>query len=369
MTRHWSGFGTKVFLNPPPSGRQALLRGKAWCLSWTFQRCEEIWVATPPLGFIPLSASWGRFKLAYSLRTLAFSLRRLLGANWEQRVVLYLPSGAAFWGAKVARLFRPRTLVLEVLDDNLSFPGQQGRALEDAFAFLLSRATLVTAVSQVLVEKLQELFGVTACYLPNGVEVGKFAPDPAYAEPWPELASCSRPRLGFVGTLTDWIDYSLLLELAHRLEEGSVVLAGPVVPEVMRTDQWQALKRHPRVFWLGPVPYNRVPHLLHQLDLLLLPRNYLPHSLACDPLKLYEYMATGKPVLTTDLPTARRFDNLIYVAREQEEFIALAQRVWRHWTPERAMALRREAAEFSWERRAERLQAYLLRCTAGNSNS
>lgn len=242
------------------------------------------------------------------------------------------------------------------MDDNLSFPRlKEGHQLREAFAYLVSRASLVTAVSEPLVGRIQEEFGVKVYYLPNGVEVERFAPRPEYGVPWPELRSLERPLLGFVGTLTDWIDYQLLLDLADSLSCGRLLLAGPVIEEAVPADLLEALRRHPRVVLLGPQSYEKVPHLLHQLDLLLLPRNYLPHSLACDPLKLYEYLATGKPVVATDLPAVRRFAGLIYVAREREEFIELVGRALREWTPEKAEIARRTAESFSWRHRANRM--------------
>ncbi|RDV84032.1 glycosyltransferase [Ammonifex thiophilus] len=356
MTLNLAGFARKLFLNPPLSGRQALAMRQGLHLSWRFYREGEVWIGIPPLGVLPLSGPAGRAKLQYSLLTLAFPLKRLLGPQWRKQTLFYIPSGALLLGAELVRRLKPSYFILDVLDDNLNFPRvKEKHRLKETFIYLVGRATLVTAVSEPLVEHLRVEFGIKAHYLPNGVEVERFAPCPAYEEPWPELASLERPILGFVGTLTDWIDYRLLLDLANSLSHGQVLLAGPVVEDTVPADLWEALKRHPRVVFLGPQPYEKVPHLLHQLDLLLLPRNYLPHSLACDPLKLYEYLATGKPVVATDLPAVRRFAGLVYVARGREEFIKLVDKALREWTPEKADRARRAAESFSWRRRADRM--------------
>lgn len=125
------------------------------------------------------------------------------------------------------------------------------------------------------------------------------------------------------------------------------------------------LREHPRVALLGPRPYEQVPHFLHQFDVLLLPRNYESHSLASDPLKLYEYMATGKPVVATAIPSVARFGDLIYVCSTREDFFSSLRRAPDEWSEERAAKVMRVVREMSWQKRAERMMGLFYRTVAG----
>jgi len=346
----------KIFLNPSVGFRRAKAEKQPLRLSWRACWDQDVLVCTPPLEPIPSSCGLGEFKDSWSLYMLRRFIERRLGVRWREETVVYVTSGGISQSYRLMRGLQPRYAVFDVLDDNLSFPGVKHRnALQKQFAYVLKNATVVTAVSQFLVNHLRDAYGITAHYLPNGVDFERFAYCPAYGEPLQELSPLERPLLGFVGTLTSWIDFELLMLIAENLERGTLVLIGPVARGAVPAEVTRLLHGHPRVAYLGPQPYERVPHFLHQFDVLLLPRNYESHSLASDPLKLYEYMATGKPIVATAIPSVRRFADLIYVCESRRDFLSSLLRALNEWSQEKANKEIDAVREMSWHKRAEHM--------------
>ncbi|ABZ83738.1 glycosyl transferase, group 2 family protein, putative [Heliomicrobium modesticaldum Ice1] len=252
---------------------------------------------------------------------------------------------------------KPKRMAFDILDDNLGFPGirpDEKAVLEDRFRELVNKANVVTAVSPYLVEKFSAKFQNDIHLLPNGLDVERFSYRPEYARPIAELNGLERPVIGFIGALTSWIDFELILKMAEHIKTGSIALVGPIYSTAV-----SQLKGHPRIRFIDSIPYERVPHFLYQFDILLLPRNYEPHSLASDPLKLYEYMATGKPVLSTALPSAMRFQDVIYVGKTHQDILDLLGKIPAHWSSEQSLAEIQRVASMDWHQRAERLLRWI----------
>ncbi len=356
----------KIFLNPAVGFRRAVAEKQTLCITWRAYRDKDVLVCTPPLELIPSSWGFGRLKDTWSIRTLRTLIERLLGPRWREETVLYVSSGGIPQSYNVIRGLRPKYVIFDILDDNLNFPGTtHPEDVENKFVYILQSATLITAVSHFLLDRLRNDYGTTAHYLPNGVDFERFAYRPAYGAPIQELSSLERPLFGFAGTLTSWIDFGLLLATAQRLERGTLVLVGPIIHSAVPAPILRVLHNHPRVAFLGPRPYEQIPHFLHQFDVLLLPRNYKSHSLASDPLKLYEYMATGRPIVATAIPSVTRFRDLIYVCETWEDFFSSLRRALDEWSEERASKVINAVREMSWQKRAERMMGLLYQTIDG----
>lgn len=359
----------KIFLDPGMGFRRAVAEKQPLRLSWQAYRDQDVLVCIPPLELIPSSYGLDKIKDSCIAHTLSRFVEHRLGAHWRERTVLYVSSGSIPRAYTIIRGLHPRCAVFDVLDENLSFPGLKHRhVLQRKFAYILKHVNVITAVSRFLVDELQDSYGVMAHYLPNAVDFDRFSYQPAYSQPLQELSSLERPLFGFVGALTSWIDFELLRAVADRLERGTVVLVGPVATGAVPEGALHLLHGHPRVAYLGPQPYERVPHFLHQFDVLVLPRNYETHSLASDPLKLYEYMATGKPIVSTAIPSAMRFAGLVYVCRDCRDFISSLERALGEWSQEMAQKQRDAVREMSWHSRAKAMMELVHRSLSGTAS-
>jgi len=192
--------------------------------------------------------------------------------------------------------------------------------------------------------------------VPNAADVEHFQraalPDTPVS---PEMQAFRHPIVGFLGTIQYWIDFDLLRFLALAKPEWSFVLIGPC-GRLARVDK---IKDRANVHMLGRKRYEDLPSYLKAFDVCLNPYVLDETALNCSPLKLYEYLATGKPVVSVDMPEAQKFDGLISIGRDYAEILHLLEASMR---PEAAsphlVAARIGAVKnHSWGERFSQLEA------------
>ena len=131
---------------------------------------------------------------------------------------------------------------------------------------------------------------------------------------------------------------------------------GPRTAEAER--QKKKLEGQPNLEWTGPVHHSRVPSLLREADVLLIPHRQSRLSLSMDPLKLYEYLTTGLPVVSTPVPPTENFADLIYVGEGPRFLSRLAEAIEEPDRPgaeDRWRARVEEARKHGWLERVERI--------------
>jgi len=134
--------------------------------------------------------------------------------------------------------------------------------------------------------------------------------------PLPEIAGLPHPRVGFVGSITEWIDLDLVNRLARARPHWSFVMVGPV-----KTRLGSVAKRANVVF-TGERPYEEIPAYLSAFDTAIIPYRIAPAIEAASPLKLREYLVHGLPVVSVDIPEVRPFHPPVRLAASSEEFLA-----------------------------------------------
>jgi len=224
------------------------------------------------------------------------------------------------------------------------------RALETQ---LVRRSHRTLAVSPRLVARLREIQPDT-WLLPSGADVEHFAPQrTAGLPPLPELARLPRPLLGFVGQIDERLDPELLLAVARRCG-GSIVLAGRVKPGV----DVSALAACEQVHFLGHQPFSALPGLLRDMGVCLVPfrRNALTES--SSPLKVYDYLAAGKPVVSVPLDGLLECARVVRLAETPSAFAAAVADCLADPEADRDRRLAVAAAN-SWERRTDALEEHL----------
>ncbi|HKQ04907.1 MAG TPA: glycosyltransferase [Blastocatellia bacterium] len=193
--------------------------------------------------------------------------------------------------------------------------------LERNHARGLREAAVVAAVTRQLHAEAIRL-RPDAIYMPNGVEYDRFAKSEATIPDDPELAALlqsGKPLAGYYGALAEWFDYDLLDEVARRRTDWNFLLIGQALDESLSRHK---LLERPNIRWVGPRPYESLPGYLRAFDVAMIPFAINPITLATSPLKLYEYMAAGKPVITTPMPECQQFTE-VNIARHAQEFAPL----------------------------------------------
>ena len=216
-------------------------------------------------------------------------------------------------------------VVYHAVDDIAAQPGMPVHAICKAEAELVRRADLVFTTSPLL-QSRHAAAGATRCvFLPNVADADHFgsALSPDIAIPG-DLAAFPAPRIGFLGAVSGYkLDFALLREVALTRPAYSFVLIG----QVGEGDPWtdiSPLEGAPNLHMIGPRAYADLPAYLAGMSVALLPSAANAYTAAMFPMKLFEYLAAGLPVVATPLPALGDFDSLILVAPPQATAFAEA---------------------------------------------
>jgi len=232
----------------------------------------------------------------------------------------------------------------------LLWPAPNLTSLEER---LLQRADLVFVTSRSLQRRALEL-AFQVILVPNAVEFSHFTRAATEPLPIPEdLAGIPRPRIGFYGTFGHWIDLELIEHLASACSHWSYVFIG--LFEVPKSDL-ETLRRLCNVHFLGVRDYYDLPAYLQHIDVWWLPFCRNEMTIDVDPLKVYEYLAAGKPVVATRLPEIEKFAPFAELAEGEDEFKAKIEAFLnRADSEEHVQARIAFAAQNTWEERGRRI--------------
>jgi glycosyltransferase involved in cell wall biosynthesis len=281
-----------------------------------------------------------------------------LGRRRPLMVLVQLPFWAELGRELSRRLGVP--LVYDRIDLHTGFPGVP-REIEAVEAGLLRDADLVCATASQLAEAPAELDS-RVLLLPNAVDLAAF---PRTATDRDLRRGARRPvRIGYVGALGPWFDVAAVREAARRHPDWQFRLAGQVeAPEVA------ALAGLPNLEMPGEIPFREVPCFLADLDVALVPFRDLPLTRAVDPVKLYEALAMGLPVVARRLPETERWaEPHVYLYDSPADLVRQLRRAISEQTPALARERRALAEGESWDHRVEELLGALrgLRRMAGS---
>jgi glycosyltransferase involved in cell wall biosynthesis len=175
-----------------------------------------------------------------------------------------------------------------------------------------------------------------------------------FARPFPaSRPGRSRKIIGYHGALAEWFDTDLVAQAAQALPEHTFRLVGAYIPSVH-----ERLAAIPNVELLGEVDYKHLPKYVRTFDVALLPFKILPLTLSTNPVKVYEYLAAGLPVVSVPLPEMKQFCGLVSLA-EADDFIAAVKNAVESDSTEEEFAKRQAfARNETWEHRAEALLAF-----------
>jgi teichuronic acid biosynthesis glycosyltransferase TuaH len=194
---------------------------------------------------------------------------------------------------------------------------------------LVGEVDLTVCVSRLRAEVLRNAVPEAAeriIHLPHGAPSTMLSPTPLdQPGPVPDaLAGMPRPLLGYVGSLGERVDWTLLTRLSRALPEASIVLLGKVDSGL--TEGWRAERARclalPNVHLIGWQPQDRIAAFNRAFDVCLIPyRTDDPFNRACCPTKISDYMATSRPIVSTALPECLLHRALFDVVDSTEVFI------------------------------------------------
>lgn len=197
------------------------------------------------------------------------------------------------------------------VDDFTEWPGLENNIIREMEEELIQKSDLSVATSQKLHEKLSRS-GSPAYLLTHGVDLEFFRQ--TVAREHPLLDSIPRPRVGYFGLFDERSNNGLIAELARRMSDVSFVITGRVESDTLCQENIR------NVHFTGSVPYGELPTMVKGWDVLILP--YVMNKLtdAISPLKLKEYLAVGKPVVSTPIPEVLKLNEYVSIAETAEEW-------------------------------------------------
>lgn len=290
-----------------------------------------------------------------SLRQHVKRARKMLLRRGAKRIVL------ATWRARLDHGWSdiPFDARSYHIDDEYSFSPVETPIGADEMR-MLREADQVFVTSRSLLQK-KGGFNPHTYLVPNGVDYQAFATPRGEPE---DLRTIPHPRIGYTGVLKEQLDWPLLLSLARRHPNWSFVFVGPVSGRLASFTEFGALKKLPNVFFLGAKPKSAVPAYTQNFDVCVMPYRRDDYTKYIYPLKLHEYLASGRPAVGARIHALEEFERAVQLACTEEE-----------WSTALARALE-PAANTDQERRERQavamlhdwdVQAWRIACTLAES--
>lgn len=235
-----------------------------------------------------------------------------------------------------------RRWVYYCVDDFGQWPGLDRKTMTRLEKIVVEKADRIVAVSENLRARLKSM-GRESELLTHGVDVRQWI---SAGDPVPEIAGMERPLVVFWGVVDRRMDLTWVRQLSADMKRGTMVFAGPI------NDPDPAIHSIPRVRTTGPLAFRQLPTLAHEAAVLVMPYADLPVTRAMQPLKLKEYLATGKPAVARDLPANLEWKDSLDLTDSPTMFSRLVlQRLETGLPIEQAAARSRLHAE-SWSTKA-----------------
>lgn len=254
-----------------------------------------------------------------------------------------------FWG-EVASVMNPRVIAYDRIDYHAGFhpsdidDGQI--ALNRAERVLMEKADITLCSSKWLDDDSAH-YTPRRLLLRNAVDFDHFSIKPSKIY----MDISNRPILGYYGAINHWLDVDLIKDIATTHPNCLILLIG--------YDQCNAgryLAAYSNILMVGEVSYQRLPYYLYSFDVCLLPFRRIPLTLATNPVKVYEYLSSGKPIVAVSLPELEPLNHLLTLARSPAEFIhGIDQALEEKITDAHIDARTRFAACNTWKDRANEL--------------
>ncbi len=176
-----------------------------------------------------------------------------------------------------------------------------------------------------------------------------------------ELQNLKKPILGFIGYINHLLDYELLTKIAAAFPNSSIVIIGGVqtITNVHRDNWYQKTKALENIHYLGFRDYEKLPAFLKGIDVCLMPFRLNDWMRYSAPNKTYQYLASGKPIVSTNFPEMEHVKNVVHVATGHEEFIRMVQEALNDRSEIKKAERQKVAFENSTENRALKMMRIL----------
>ena len=223
-------------------------------------------------------------------------------------LVTTVPNACDYIGA-----FGEERVVYYCVDDFANWPGHEKDLILEMEQKLIAKSDIFIATSEELFKKLEKQNKPTY-FLPHGVDLDAFLNFSTQTDYEP-LQNIPKPRIGYTGLIDDRLDWNLIDYLLKELPDISFVFIGK------KEKDFRNLSNKKNFYYINPIPHQEIPAALNSLDILILPYKVNDFTQNINPLKLKEYLASGRPIIGSPLREIEKFYPYVTIARGPEEWV------------------------------------------------
>ena len=251
----------------------------------------------------------------------------------------YYPFAVPYW----SKLGQKMT-IFEAVDNWLLHPSYVKYAdkLKAAYEKIKNETDLIFVVSKNLTNFFDDQPNVH--WIPNGVDIKHYSKKFALINR--DISDIVKPIIGYIGVVQEKVDFKLLKYLADKNSDKSIVVVGPVWANQEKAKEELAQQKN--VYFLGYKKYNEAPQYIQQFDVGIIPHKTAGFSATTNPMKMYEYLSCGKPVVATDNIGTENVEDIISVAKDYESFNNLVNQAILNDTSEAQEKRKELVKKFSW---------------------
>ena len=357
LMRRFGQLGTSVYVNSIVMQKARLAEGrkfvqklvrKAKSIFTGLKKTDAgLWVYSP-FSLPVYHIFWAR---GLNETLLSHQIRRMANRLGLHNPVVWVACPAA---CNVAIKLRKSKLVYQRTDRYEEYPNVDGDIVKECDERLKTSADLTVFVSHTLYEQERSQCR-RAFFLDHGVDYEMFAGAEQDGKKPDDIADVARPIVGFFGGIDDHTsDIGFVERVADLLPMMSFVFVGKTSADC------SGLASRKNVFMLGQRPYEQIPHYGKCFDVAIMPWRQNRWIEACNPIKLKEYLALGKPVVSTPFPELQQYLDVVYQARTPEQFAESIERALAEDCSERISRRRKRVQNATWENKAQMVLEELL---------
>jgi glycosyltransferase involved in cell wall biosynthesis len=169
-----------------------------------------------------------------------------------------------------------------------------------------------------------------------------------------DIKNLTRPIIGYSGLISERLDLDLIQHLAQTHPEWSITLVGQVNDRNC-ANKINSLKEFKNIYFLGRKKITQLPNYVKAFDVGIIPYEIDEQSKNVSPLKLYDYLAAGIPIVISDLPAAHEFKEVIYIADNKEKFNVCVEHALASDNRELFLKRRNLASKNTWDERVKQI--------------
>jgi glycosyltransferase involved in cell wall biosynthesis len=291
----------------------------------------------------------------FSFKHVARELKRVEKILNLQNIVFfsYNPMFVEFIGKLNEKLF-----VFDTVDNWLEHPTYprliRKKKLLANYETIAKKADLIFTVSNELVDFYKKINSVKDVHwIPNGVDYEHFN-DEQKINKTNELSKFEKPIIGYLGTIESRIDLDLIAKIAKAHKDKEIVLCGPIWP-IVKHEVNKKLGHLKNVSLLGRIEFEDAPSYVNKFNVAIIPHKLNALVQSMNPMKMYDYLACGKPIVATGGAGLNMFKEHIHLANDPDKFIEAIEHELKNDSNEKQTERRNAVKPHSWKARADKM--------------